>query len=146
MPRSHQQSLFKTVSLYFIALGFFIGGIMHFTHTDELAAITPLPLAREIVWVTGVMEFLFVIFLLRASTRQATAIWLCVFCLAVLTANINMAINKLPMFGQVPNPVILWSRIPAQFVLIAWIIYATDALPAIRKNGCYVMVRCKREP
>jgi len=108
---------------------------MHFTHDTELAAITPLPYAYQIVWVTGIMEFLFVVLLWIPRYRLIAALWLCLFCVAVLTANINMAINDLPMFGQHVSPFIRWMRIPAQFGLIAWILYAVDAHPHLARYG-----------
>lgn len=137
--------MYKALSLSFIALLFVISGVMHFTHTDDLAAITPLPLAREIVWITGIMEFLFAVFLLMPKYRQATALWLSLFCLLVLPANINMAINDLPMFGEQVDPTILWLRIPMQFVLIAWILTASDAFSALRQRGLRAWVTCARQ-
>lgn len=125
----------RTLSTVAIALGFFVAGLLHFTHTAGLAAITPLPFAREIVWITGIMEFLFAGFLLWKPTRQFTALWLSLFCIMVLAANINMAINNLPMFGSQAPPAVLWGRIPAQFLLIAWILYAADAWRPLRAKG-----------
>lgn len=127
--------LARTLSVVFISLGFFVAGILHFTHTAGLAAITPLPFAREIVWITGIMEFFFAGFLLWRPTRQVTALWLSVFCVLVLAANINMAVNDLPMFGSQAPTFVLWGRIPAQFLLIAWILYAADAWRLLRKKG-----------
>ena len=116
----------KLFLLILISVGFTVGGVMHFTHDADLAAITPLPFALEIVWITGVMEFCFVIFLLLPRYRAATGLWLSVFCLLVLTANIYMAVNNIPMFGEQVDSVIAWLRIPMQFVLIAGILYASD--------------------
>ncbi|MCP4842166.1 MAG: hypothetical protein GY887_10595 [Halieaceae bacterium] len=125
----------RTLSTIVIALGFCVAGLLHFTHTAGLAAITPLPFATEIVWITGIMEFLFAGFLLWKPTRQTAALWLSLFCILVLAANINMAINNLPMFGSQAPPVVLWGRIPAQFFLIAWILYAADAWRPLRTKG-----------
>ena len=55
----------KQISCYLISLLFIVGGMMHFTHDSDLAAITPLPFAYEIVWVTGVMEFIFAFFIFK---------------------------------------------------------------------------------
>ena len=90
----------RNLSLAMISIIFFGSGVLHFTHDADLAAITPLPFAYPIVWVTGIMEFAFALFLWFPRYRVVTGLWLCVFCLAVLPANINMAINDLPMFGQ----------------------------------------------
>ena len=133
--------MIRTISLVIISAIFLIGGIFHFTHDADLAAITPLPFAYPIVWVTGVMEFLFVICLWLPRYRVVCGLWLCVFCLIVLPANINMAIYDLPMFGAHVEPVIRWLRIPAQFGLIAWILYAVNAYPVVRKHGIKAFVR-----
>ena len=125
----------RTLSIAALVLGFCVAGLLHFTHTAGLAAITPLPFAREIVWITGIMEFLFAGFLLWKPTRQFTALWLSVFCIVVLPANVNMAIYNLPMFSSQAPPVVLWGRIPAQFLLIAWILYAADAWRPLRARG-----------
>ena len=125
----------RAILLVLISLGFVVGGVMHFTHDTDLAAITPLPFALEIVWVTGIMEFFFAVFLFIPRFRAATGLWLSVFCLLVLTANINMAINNIPMFGEPVDPVIAWVRIPMQFVLIALILYASAGWSAWQKLG-----------
>lgn len=128
--------MMKTIACVLISLIFVVGGIMHFTHDDDLAAITPLPYASEIVWVTGIMEFFFALFILLPKYRAVTGVILSVFCLAVLPANINMAINNIPMFGQEVEPIILWLRIPIQFLLIALIMWSSGAYTLI-KNKCF---------
>ena len=126
--------MLKQISCYLISLLFIAGGVMHFTHDGDLAAIIPLPFAYEIVWVTGVMEFFFAFFLLLPTYRQLTGLYLSVFCLLVLPANIYMAIYQLPMFGEQVAPLISWLRLPAQFGLIAWILYATDSFSLVKKQ------------
>lgn len=133
----------KTITLVLISIGFIVGGVMHFTNDTGLAAITPLPFALEIVWITGVMEFFFAIFLLLPKYRKVTGLWLSLFCLVILTANINMAINNIPMFGEQVDPLIAWARIPMQFVLIALIFYATDCAQLIKKYGVKALVHCE---
>lgn len=133
----------RTIVLIFISLIFIVGGIMHFTNDAGLAAITPLPFALEIVWITGVMEFFFALFILWPKYRKVTGLWLSVFCLLILTANINMAINDIPMFGEQVDPLIAWLRIPMQFVLIAGIIYATNSLGMLKKYGAKALVKCE---
>lgn len=133
----------RTMVLIFISLIFIVGGIMHFTNDVGLAAITPLPFALEIVWITGVMEFFFVVFILWPKYRKVTGLWLSVFCLLILTANINMAINGIPMFGEQVDPLIAWLRIPMQFLLIAGIIYATNSWGLLKKYGAKALVKCE---
>ena len=136
--------MLRTMSLLLISVVFVVSGVMHFSHDADLAAITPLPFAYPIVWVTGVMELFFVVFLWLPRYRTVTGLWLSVFCLLVLPANINMAINDLPMFGEHVEPLIRWLRIPAQFGLIAWILYAVNAYPALQRYGLQAFVRLPR--
>lgn len=104
---------------------FFGAGILHFTHDTELVKITPLPYAYWIVWLTGIMEFAFAIFLLLPKYQRMTGILLSVFALAVLPANINMALNDIPMFGSHVAAWGAWLRVFMQFPLILWILWAT---------------------
>ena len=53
--------MLRTASLLLISAGFLVGGMMHFTHDADLAAITPLSYAYPVVWATGIMEFVFVL-------------------------------------------------------------------------------------
>jgi uncharacterized membrane protein len=39
---------------------------------------------------------------------------------AVFPANINMAVNELPLGTKAVPPWALWARLPLQLVLIAW--------------------------
>jgi uncharacterized membrane protein len=137
-------SMLRTLFLLLISVIFVVGGIMHFTHDADLVAITPLPFAYPIVWVTGVMELLFVVFLWLPRYRVATGLWLSVFCLLVLPANINMAINDLPMFGEHVEPLIRWLRIPAQFGLILLILYAVNAFTPLQRYGLQAFIGARK--
>lgn len=117
--------MFKTLSIFLFSIFFFIAGVTHFTNDQALAKITPLPYALEIVWVTGVMELLFAAFLLIPKYRRTTGILLALFLLAVLPANINMAVNNIQMAEEQVEPWLLWLRVALQFPLIIWILWAT---------------------
>lgn len=138
--------MLKKASLYLIALFFVSAGIVHFVLAESFAMITPLPYAIEIVWLTGVMELFFALFILLPRYRSVSGLWLCIYCLAVLPANINMAINDIAMFGEPVSPVILWLRIPLQFVLIAWILYASDGWRHWQHHGVRAFYRCRMSP
>ena len=117
--------MIKKFSIIFLSVGFLVAGILHFTHTSELVKMTPLPYAYPIVWLTGVMEFAFAFFLLLPTYRRITGLFLSLFCVAVLPANINMAINDIPMFGSHLEPWAAWLRVLMQFPLILWILWST---------------------
>jgi uncharacterized membrane protein len=112
------------------ALSFLLGALLlvsfvgHFVAPQEYVRIVPaaLPAPLLIVQFTGVLELLFGLALFFPRTRRIAA-WLVVaFFVAVFPANINMAINHIPMFGMT-HPVIAWLRLPFQGVLIAWAVY-----------------------
>ena len=119
----------KKISISLISIIFLVSGVLHFTHDTELAQITPLPYALEIVWFTGLIELAFVFFLLLPQYRRTTGILLAVFCLVVLPANINMALNDIPMFGSHVEPLGAWFRVFMQFPLITWILWSTGFWP-----------------
>lgn len=117
--------MIKTFSVLLISVMFFVSGVLHFTHDSELVRITPLPYALQIVWLTGAMEFVFAFLLLLPRYRRITGILLSIFALAVLPANINMALNDIPMFGSHLEPFGAWLRVFMQFPLIVWILWST---------------------
>lgn len=97
-------------------------GTLHFVATDAYVAIMPryLPLHRELVYISGVFEILGGAGLLIARLRAAAGIGLIVLYIAVLPANINMAIHDIQPEGLRIAPVLLWLRIPLQCLVIAW--------------------------
>lgn len=100
-------------------------GILHFTHTATFASMVPeaLPAPDLLVYVSGLFELALAAGLLIARTRKLAAWGLIALLVAVFPANIGMALN--PERGLVGIPlaipeVLLWLRLPLQFVLIAW--------------------------
>lgn len=117
--------MIRTVICWALALFFFAAGIAHFTQTVAFAAIVPppLPFKREIVQLTGAMEIAFAVGLIIPSWRRITGWLLAAFLLAVLPANIFMAIEGLPL-GSLDTPAALWTRVALQFPLIALVLWA----------------------
>lgn len=82
-------------------------------------------------WVlfTGVCEIAGAVGLFLPKTRIAARNLLIAFLLAVFPVNIHMAINA-HLFANIP-PLVLWLRLPLQFVLIFLIVKSTsDKTPA----------------
>ena len=111
----------------FFCFFFVYAGIMHFIADDKFAAIVPplLPFPYFIVWVTGGMEIAMGLLLLCPHLRANTGIILGLFLLAVLPANIYMAIAGIPFGDTAASPAALWIRVALQFRLIAVIYWAT---------------------
>ncbi len=118
---------FKYMICALLAVFFFAAGILHFVHDDSFAAIVPpfLPFKYPIVWMTGLMELVFAIGLLWPKYQQKTGLWLSLYLLAVLPANIYMAIAGVG-FGDIEtSTATLWLRVALQFPLIALILWAS---------------------
>ena len=119
---------------WFFALFFFFAGILHFVEVDSFAAIVPplLPFPKVIVWVTGMMEIGFAVGLLLPKYQKLSGFWLAPFLLAVLPANIYMAMYNIPMGETTASPTVLWVRVALQFPLIVLILWASGNIGASR--------------
>jgi uncharacterized membrane protein len=106
----------------FLSIALIIVGITHFIRPEQYARIVPpqLPYPIELVYISGVLEILGGIGLLIPDISVATAWGLIALFIAVFPANINQAINSIPIEGIPHHPLLYWFRLPFQAVLIAW--------------------------
>lgn len=102
-----------------------VTGIAHFTSTDLMVETIPdfLPLKREIVYLTGVLELLAVAGLLIDKTAKLTAVLLIIFFLAVLPANIVGSLKQVNLGGTENGAMYLFFRVPLQIFFIFWTYY-----------------------
>lgn len=116
----------KAVSIWLIAAIFVGAGVMHFIKPKLFAAIVPpfLPNALLLVYLSGVAEILGGLGVLVPAFRVWAGWGLIALLVAVFPANVYMAMEA-EKFGIAP--VWLWLRLPLQFVLIAWVWWATKA-------------------
>jgi uncharacterized membrane protein len=123
------QSLAKRISLVVIATFFVSAGVGHFTNSAFFVNIMPpyLPAHLELVYVSGVFEILGGLGILIGSVRRYAAIGLVALLIAVYPANIHMALHP-ELYPDVP-PLGLYLRLPMQFVLMAWLWWATRPDP-----------------
>jgi len=105
-----------------LALVMVVAGALHFAATDAYVAIMPdyLPWHRELVWLSGIFEVLLGLGLLWRKTRWPAGIGLILLYLAVLPANVNMAVNDIQPAGFHIPAWLLWARLPSQLVFIYW--------------------------
>lgn len=115
----------RAVSCAFLAAFFLAGGIAHFAMADAFAAIVPppIPMKREVVLLTGGMELAFAAALLVPRWRPVTGVLLAAYMLAVLPANVFMAVE--PAVGLGLPEWALWTRVALQFPLIGFALWAT---------------------
>lgn len=112
----------RTFLLYGLAVFFVLAGANHFRVPETYAAMMPdaLPAPWALVYLSGVAEILGGLGVLHPRTRRLAAWGLIALLVAVFPANLNMAINDLPL-GERDLPTwALWARLPLQLVLVGW--------------------------
>lgn len=105
-----------------VLAGFMIfAGMMHFARPDFFVRMVPdsLPEPLLITWASGLFELVLGAAVLVAKTRGAAGIGLMALYVAVLPANINMALHPLQTGAADVAPWLLWARLPLQAVLMA---------------------------
>jgi uncharacterized membrane protein len=128
----------KEVLRVVLAIAIIIVGITHFTKPDPYVSIVPpqLPAPLELVYISGVFEILGGIGLLIPYLSVAAAWGLIALFIAVFPANINQAMNAIPIEGIPHIPIMYWVRLPFQAVLIAWAYWYTQE-PEKQPGGSY---------
>jgi len=116
-------SWIKTVSLYVMAAFYAFAGFNHFRAPEFYLPIMPpyLPWHEQLVFLSGVAEVIIGVALLIPRTRVLAAWAAIALLVAVLPANIYMAVADVPV-GDPPQSAgaLRWVRLPLQFVLMAW--------------------------
>ena len=117
--------ILKLIMLWLLGIAFIGAGVNHFVRPDFYTKIMPryLPWHLELVYVSGVAEALLGIMVLIPKFRRLGAWGLIALLIAVFPANIHMALNPQD-YSNIPA-VLLWVRLPLQFVLIAWAYWFT---------------------
>ena len=100
-----------------------MAGALHFRAPDVYEKIMPpyLPLHHELVLLSGAAEVLGGMGLFSESTRRAAGIGLILLLLAVWPANVQMLLDARAAGKPSWWVTLLWARLPAQLVLIAWV-------------------------
>jgi uncharacterized membrane protein len=114
-----------TLSTRALAAFFSFAGTMHFVRPRTYMAIMPdyLPAHRELVYASGVAEIAGGLGALPERTRRAAGWWLAATLVAVFPANLHMALHP-ERYRRIPRA-LLYARLPAQAVFIAWALRAT---------------------
>jgi uncharacterized membrane protein len=112
----------NTIARWALTIVMVVAGANHFITPDTYVGMTPpaLPAPLALVYISGIAEIAGGLGLVLPSTRKLAAYGLIALYIAVFPANLNMAINHLPL-GTTPVPTwALWARLPLQLVFIAW--------------------------
>ena len=113
-------STWRNAGLGALAVLFLFTSTAHFNGMKhDLAAMMPEPLPDGlwIIYLTGFFEIAGAIGLLVPRTRRLAGIGLALLLIAMFPANVNAALNGIPLGGEAPTP--LWLRTPMQLLFIA---------------------------
>ncbi len=111
----------KTVTRYVFGTAFVLAGLNHFIDPDFYVRMMPpyLPWHLALVYLSGVAEAVLGGMLLRRRWSRLAAWGLVALLVAIVPANLHMALNPEEFYPSVPT-VLLWLRLPMQGLLIAW--------------------------
>lgn len=114
---------FKTLSGFFLGIGFIFVGILHFIRPSGFVAIVPpfLPAHLELVYISGVFEILGGIGLFLPRLQRFAVIGLITLAIAVFPANIYMVMHPEEFATGWITPLALWIRLPLQPLLVWWL-------------------------
>jgi len=124
----------RITGLFFLILLFLLAGINHFNNPNFYVSIMPpyLPLHSELSYISGFFEIVGAIGLLFAQTRKAAGYGLLVLLIIIFPANIHMALH--PEYFPDYSPLLIYLRLPLQFLFMAWVYWATLRKKAVGDN------------
>lgn len=116
-------SLTKRVLLYVMAAFYIFAGVMHFVRPEFYRPMMPpyLPWHDFLIFLSGVAEVGLGAAVLVPSIRPLAAWGIIALLIAIFPANVHIALNNVPLFGNPEGAGILnWVRLPFQALLILW--------------------------
>ena len=111
-----------------LSLFFAFSATGHFIRTEGMAQMLPpsVPYRIEIIYITGILEFLGAVGVWIPRLTKLTGFFLIVMLIGLLPANIYSALNRVEFGGHSAGPVYLLIRIPFQLFAIWWTYFATE--------------------
>ncbi len=111
---------FRSAMKILMASLYIAAGINHFLRPEMYLRIMPpyLPWPMFLQYLAGFFEVVLGVFLFFPKYTRLAAWGLIALLIAVYPANIHMAVNS-HLYPEL-SAVLLWARLPLQFVLIAW--------------------------
>jgi uncharacterized membrane protein len=99
--RSARRDSIRTLLRWLLAAAYLVAGIAHLRSPAGFLAITPawVPRPATVVALTGIAEIVGAVGLLIPKVRRAAAIGLAAYAVCVFPANINHALNAIPLGG-----------------------------------------------
>ena len=105
-----------------LVIMFLFTGFSHFSSLKhDFAAMIPAPLPNGlwVIYLTGLFEIAGAVGLLIPRTRKLAGICLVLLLVALFSANVNAALNEIPLRGEAATP--LWIRTPMQLLYIGMV-------------------------
>jgi uncharacterized membrane protein len=117
----------RTIARLVLAAAYAFAGVAHLTRPGGFLAITPhwVPMPELVVALTGVAELAGAIGLMVPRLRTAAGIGLALYALCVWPANINHALNDIPLGGAHLSWWYHGPRLALQPVIIWWALWAS---------------------
>lgn len=117
----------KRIMRWLFTVFFIAAGANHFVSPEAYRAMMPavLPAPDLLVALSGVAEIAGGLGLILPATRRLAAWGLIALLIAIFPANINMAVNRIPLGSHSLPTWALWGRLPLQIILIAWAYWFT---------------------
>jgi len=108
----------------------------HFTSTQEMALMLPgwVPMREAVIFATGIWEVALALLIAAPKLARITGLVVTLTLVAFLPANIYAAWNSVEFNGNEIGPKYLLIRVPFQFFLIYWTLWATGWLTSQRRN------------
>ena len=117
----------RTIARLVLATAYLVAGIAHLTRPAGFLAITPhwVPAPELVVALTGVAELVGAIGLMIPRLRGSAGIGLALYALCVWPANMNHALNDIPLGGTHLSWWYHGPRLALQPVIIWWALWAS---------------------
>lgn len=113
----------KRILLYVMAAFYVFAGAMHFIRPDVYLPMMPpyLPWHTPLILLSGAAEIILGLAILNSRLRPYAAWGIILLLIAVFPANVHIALNNVPLFGNPEGAGIWnWVRLPVQGVLALW--------------------------
>jgi uncharacterized membrane protein len=117
----------RTVLRWGLTIFMVAAGLNHFLAAETYEAMVPraLPSPELLVQISGIAEIAGGLGLILPATRRLAAWGLVALYVAVFPANLNMAVNHLPLGTHELPTWAEWGRLPLQLLFIAWALLFT---------------------
>ncbi len=131
----------RTVLRLLLAIAYGLAGILHLARPGGFLAITPawVPWSEQVVALTGIAEIAGAIGLASPwpRLRRAAGIGLALYAVCVFPANINHAVNAIPLGGTTLGWAYHGPRLAAQPLFVWLALWASEAIdwPFARPRG-----------